>query len=78
MKLEASDSGYMFSTGFTFRKHLQPEKIGVYFISGIGGGGGGGGGRNKAWERETMFSQLAKSDTLGSGFKKGRKIFRSN
>ena len=24
------------------------------------GGGGGGGGRNKAWDRETMFLQLAK------------------
>ena len=23
-------------------------------------GGGGGGGSNKAWDRETMFSQLAK------------------
>ena len=25
-----------------------------------GGGGGGGGGSNKVWDRETMFSQLAK------------------
>ena len=35
----------------------------------------GGGGSNKAWDRETMFSQL-QSDPLGSGFKKGRGNFR--
>ena len=36
--------------------------------------GEGGRGSNKAWDRETMFSQL-QSDPLGSGFKKGRGNF---
>ena len=31
-----------------------------WYNPGGGGGGGGGGGRDEVWDRETMFSQLAK------------------
>ena len=32
-----------------------------FFISFITGGGGGGGARDEVWDRETIFSQLAKA-----------------
>ena len=49
---------------FFFQDHDRYSRIknelNQWKIQGSGGGGGGEGGSNKAWDRETMFSQLAK------------------
>ena len=47
--------------GIHARLGTMPSKCPRPAEAGVGGGGGGGGGeRDEVWDRETMFSQLAK------------------